>query len=173
MWPFRRSRPSTSAASAPRNAPPTNAELSSWDPASRLVALADRIYPRFDRDGVSGLNEVEHTLIALYNLDNDVCNGGFGKWLLEEPLDLIRTTPDCLERVKEEHVLHLVRCIFSDLDDGALALDYEQWMDYVEDLGDQFWARINAYDLGFNAVEEHFIRRVWEYAEKHFREVRT
>ena len=40
-------------------------------------------------------------------------------------------------------------------------------------LGDHFWARINAYDLGFNAVEEHFIRRVWEYAGKHFREVRT
>ena len=95
MWPFRRSRPSTIAAPAPSNAPPTNAELPSWDPASRLVALVDRVRPRFDRDGVSGLNEVEHT----------------------------------------QHVLNIVRCVFFDLDDDALALDYEPWMDYMENLG--------------------------------------
>ena len=172
MWPFRRSRPSTDVVSWTPETPPSDAELVNWDPASRLVALVDRIRPRFESEGLTGLNEVEHTLIALYDLDSEVCNGGFGAWLYQAPRDLVRTAPECLERVEDEHVLNLVRCIFHDLNNDAFALDLEAWMHYLENRGDSFWARINTYDLGFSGVEEHFIRRVWEYAGEHFTDIR-
>jgi hypothetical protein len=144
--------------------PPTNGELAGWDAASRLVALIDRIRPRYQRDGLASLKGAERTLLALFDFDNEVCNGGFGQWLYQSPLDLIATSPECLERIGETEVLRLVRSILGELGSDVLRLDSHEWEQHLHRMSKAFWERINAYDRAFGPLEHGLIQRLWSYA---------
>ena len=145
---------------------PTNEILANWDPASRLVALAERAHPRYKRDGLAGLNEAERTIVALFDLDNEVCNGGFGQWLFHTPLELIAITPECLERIGETQVLRLVWLILGELGPDALGLDWNAWDGHLHRLPRGFWDRISGFDRECGSLEHGMIERLWAYASK-------
>jgi hypothetical protein len=139
--------------------------MATMDPASQLVALVERVQTRYERSGLASLNDAERTLLVLYILDNEVCNGGFGQWLFHAPRDLIAISAECLQRIGEAQVLQLVRSILDELSPEALQLDWEGWQDYLEQMPEAFWQRIGGHDLACGSLERGMIERLWSYTE--------
>jgi hypothetical protein len=152
--------------------PPSNDELATWDPASRLVALVERTRPRYERHGLESLNGAERTLLALFDFDSEICNGGFGQWLFNTQTDLIAITPECLERIGEEHMLPLVRSVLNELQLGALMLDSGKWLDYLQEQPEEFWHMVTDVDKSYVPFERRMLERLWSYAEAVARQVR-
>lgn len=143
---------------------PSNDELRAWDPASRFVALIDRIRPRYSKTGVTGLNDAESTLLALFEFDNEICNGGSGQWLFNTPTELIAITPDCLERIDENEMLQHLHSLLDELAPEALRLDQSDWRDYIRQLPEAFWDRVGIADRACGLLERGMIERLWSYA---------
>jgi hypothetical protein len=152
---------------------PSNEELAMWDAASRLVALIDRIRPRYKREGLGGLNDAERTLLALFELDNEVCNGGFGQWLYQTPRDLVAISPECLQRIGETQVHQVVRSVLSEIRPSALRSDWQKWQQYLDQMPMDFWDRIAVYDRACGPLERGLIERLWSYAQSVVAEVRA
>lgn len=151
---------------------PTNEELANWDESSRLVALVDRIRHRFDRGGRDSLNEAEQTILTLYELYNEVCNGGFGQWLFHTGLDLIEITPACLDRIGDVRVRNQVQCILEELGRDALHLEGDAFDDYLHCAPDAFWDLISKNDLAYAEFEPEMSEKLVAYASKMMTEIR-
>src|SRR6185312_11618137 len=133
--------------------PGVHKESAILDSASQLVVLAERIRPRYERTGLASLNDAERTLLTLFALDNEVCNGGFGQWLFHTPRDLLAVSAECLQRIGETQVLQLVRSILDELNPEALRLDWQGWQDYLQQMPEAFWQRISAHDRACGSLE--------------------
>lgn len=157
---------------SPMSQQPSNDELHAWDPASSLVALVDRIRPRYSKTGITGLNEAESTLLALFEFDNEICNGGFGQWLFNTPTELVTITADCLQRIGDKDVLPHLRSLLDQLAPGAMELDLRDWHNYLQQLPEAFWERVGLADRACGPLERGMIERLWSYAAKVATDVR-
>lgn len=150
---------------------PSNEELINWDPASRLVALVERIRPRYQNTGLAGLNEFERTLLALFEFDNEVCNGEFGSWLYQTHADLIAITLECLGRIGETALLEIVRSLLGELETKMLS-DWATWEAELDHQPVEFWSKIANYDQQCGTLEREFVERLWSYARTVLTDVR-
>jgi hypothetical protein len=143
----------------------SNEDLARFDPAGRFLCLAERARLRYQRSGFTGLNDAERTVLALFEFDNETCNGGFGQWLYQTPMELVAILPECLARVGEVTVLEHVRAIFDELGPAALRLGQRDWEEHLGQMPEAFWQQVGARDRAVGPLERGMIERIWAYAE--------
>ena len=151
---------------------PSNSELGAWDDASLVVALFDRIWPRYEQHGLESLNEHERVVLAVYCLDNEACNGGFGQWLDHVAGDLASATPACLEAIGDPKVAELARRVLAQFGDEGPSPDYWERMDQIESLSGKGDETIGRCDVEFGDLEKAMHERLCTYARTHLTEIR-
>ena len=151
---------------------PSNSELANWDDASLVVGLVDRIRPRYDENGLGALNNAERVLLAVFDLDNEVCNGGFGQWMDHVPGDLASATPACLEEIGDSEVAELARRVLAEFGDVGPSPEYWERMDQIASLPDSADETIRQCDVAFGNLEQAMHKRLCVYARSHLTEIR-
>lgn len=154
-------------------ASPSNSELANWDDASLVVALVDRIRPRYDEHGLQALNDADRVLLAIFDLDNEVCNGGFGQWLSHVAGDLALTTPACLRQIGDAEVTRLVRRVLDEFGNEGPSADYWERHDQISSLPESADDTIRQCDEAFRDVEEAMHKRLCSYARSHLADIRS
>jgi hypothetical protein len=152
---------------------PSNSELAGWDNASVVVALVDRIRPRYEEHGLDFLNTPERVVLAIYELDNETCNGGFGQWMMHVPGDLASATPACLETIGDLEVAALTRQVLAEFGDDGPSTDYWMRMDQIDALDATADETIERCDTAFVALEEPMYKRLCIYARSHLTEIQA
>lgn len=153
--------------------PASNRELLTWDGASLVVALVEqRIRPRYSSSGVASLNQVERVLLIVFEMDNEICNGGFNQWLFHVPGDMIAMTPACLRDIGAEVVASLVLRVLAEFGEAGPSADYwirEQQIFAMPESANQIFREA---DRAFQGLEQDMLRRLYQFARANLAEVR-
>jgi hypothetical protein len=152
---------------------PSDSELAGRDDASLVVALVDRIRPRYEEHGLASLNTPERVVLAVYEFDNEACNGGFGQWVMHVAGDLASTAPACLETNGDMEVAALTRHVLAKFGEDGPSADYWTRMDQIEALAGFADETIQQCDAAFVALEEPMHKRLCIYARSHLTEIRA
>jgi hypothetical protein len=145
----------------------SNEELQTWDGASLIVALVEqRVRPRYNTNGMAGLNQTERVLLSVFEFDNEVCNGGFGQWMSHVAGDLISITPACLCDIGAEDVTVLVQRVLAEFGAASPSVDYwerEQQIFSLPESANQIFLEA---DMAFNGLEQGMLSRFYGFARE-------
>jgi hypothetical protein len=152
---------------------PPDSDLAVYDDASLVTALVDRIRPRYEEHGLGSLNTPERILLAVFDFDNETCNGGFAQWVMHVAGDLASATPACLEAIGELEVAALTRQVLAGFGNDGPSRDYWMRMDQIEALDDTADETIQRCDTAFVALKKPMFKRLCIYARSHLTEIRV
>ncbi|HVC92086.1 MAG TPA: DUF4375 domain-containing protein [Pirellulales bacterium] len=152
----------------------SNDELRAWDGASLVVALVQqRVSPRYTAHGLAGLNQAERILLNIFDLDNEVFNGGFSQWLFHVAGDLLTVTPACLREIGAEDVAALVQRVLAEFGEQRPFTDYYQREQQFLALPESADHIFREADRAFNGLEKGMLRRLYEFARAHLADFRS
>lgn len=152
----------------------SNDELRTWDGASLVVALVEqRVSPRYKDNGLAGLNQAERVLLSIFDLDNEVCNGGFSQWLFHVTGDLGAVTPACLQEIGADDVAAVVQRVLAEFGEAGPLGEYWQREQQIFGLPESADQVFHDADREFNRLEQGMLRRLYEFARTHIAEFRS
>lgn len=151
----------------------SNADLQTFDDASLVVALVEeRIRPRYEALGLRMLNHTERVLLAVFDLENEVCNGGFGQWLFSVEGGLLVITPDCLQAIGAEDLAAVARRVLAEFGEEGPAADYWQREHQLFAMPETAERVFQEADREFAGLEQDMLDRLYAFARSHLAEVR-
>jgi hypothetical protein len=151
----------------------SNADLQAFDDASFVVAMVEeRVRPRYNANGLLLLNHTERVLLAVFDLDNEVCNGGFGQWLFHVPSDLLAITSVCLQDIGAGNVDAIVRRVLAEFGDEGPAADYWEREQQIFAMPERAEQVFQESDREFAEAEQGMLRHLYAFARWHLSEVR-
>jgi hypothetical protein len=151
----------------------SNADLQTFDDASLVVALVEeRVRPRYNANGLLILNHTERVLLAVFDLENEVCNGGFGQWLFHVAGDLLVITPVCLQDIGASDVAAIVRRVLAEFGEEGPAADYWQREQQTIAMPETTERVFQESDREFAGLEQGMLDRLYAFARAHLSEVR-
>ncbi len=152
----------------------SNDELRTWDGASLVVALVEqRVSPRYKANGLAGLNHAERVLLSIFDLDNEVCNGGFSQWLFHVAGDLLAVTPACLKEIGADDAAVVVQRVLGEFGEESPSTDYWQREQQIFALAESADRVFHEADRAFNGLEQGVLQRLYEFARAHLAEFRS
>ena len=152
----------------------SNEELRTFDGPSLVATLVEqRISPRYQASGLAELNPAERVLLSVFEMDNEVCNGGFGQWLFHVAGDLLRITPICLREIASEYVAALVEHVLKQFGEQGPATDYSEREEQLFAMPESASRALHDADLAFNGLEQGLLQRLYEFARTHLADFRS
>lgn len=147
------------------------AELRALDDASLVVALVERVRPRYRAGGLDSLHPPERALLAVFELDNEVCNGGFEQWLFHTAGDLAGATPACLLEIGAPEAAAVVRRVLAEFGEEGPAVDYWRREDQLFGLPASAGVAFRQCDQEFAKLESPMLQRLYAFARSHLPEI--
>lgn len=152
----------------------SNEELRTFDGPSLVVTLVEqRVSPRYRANGVAGLNPAERVLLSVFELDNEVCNGGLGQWLFNIAGDVLTVTPVCLREIGADDVAALVERVLTQFGEQGPVTHDRQREQQLFAMPESANRAFHEADLAFNGLEQDMLQRLYEFARTHLTDFRS
>jgi hypothetical protein len=149
-------------------------EFDHLDDASLVASLVEQcIRPVYKRAGGPALNRRQRLLLALFDFDNEVFNGGFEQWLLHVPGELVTMTPRCLSEIGADEMAALVDVALKAFRGEGPDVAEEQCHEQLLNLPKERRELIAGCDRRFGELEGAMITQLYSFARSHLTELIT